>query len=271
MKIVNVSSINIGKDFVFIGGPCVIENEEITYNTAKRIKRITEKLKIPFIFKSSYDKANRSDISSYRGPGIKEGLRILGNIKKELNIPITTDVHCRAGVDEVSEIVDVIQIPAFLCRQTDLILTCCKTQKPINIKKGQFMSPYDMKMVVEKAESVKESQILITERGTFFGYENLVVDFKSFPIMREFGWPVIFDATHSLKNRKYVLPIARAACACGINGLFMEVHPSPEDALCDSESMVRLDELEEILIDVKRIESIIKNGLSASLSIECLF
>lgn len=253
MKTVNVSNINIGKDFVFIGGPCVIENEEITYNTASRIKTITERLNIPFIFKSSYDKANRSDILSYRGPGIKEGLRILKNIKKELNVLITTDVHCKTEVDEVADVVDIIQIPAFLCRQTDLILESAKTGRPINIKKGQFMSPYDMKGVVEKIESIDKSQVFITERGTSFGYNNLVVDFRSFIIMKEFGWPVVFDATHSLKNRKFVPYLTRAACACGIDGLFMEVHPSPEDALCDKESMVRLDDLPEILKQVKAV------------------
>lgn len=253
MKTVSVSNINIGKDFVLIGGPCVIENEEITYSIALRIKSITERLNIPFIFKSSYDKANRSDISSFRGPGIKEGLRILKKIKENLDLPITTDVHCKTEIEEVSDVVDIIQIPAFLCRQTDLLLESLKTGKPVNIKKGQFMSPYDMEKVVKKAGSIEKSQILLTERGTCFGYNDLVVDFRSFPIMKAFGWPIIFDLTHSLKNRRFVPYLARAACACGIDGLFMEIHPSPDDALCDKESMVRLDDLEEILISIKKI------------------
>ncbi|MEW6103114.1 MAG: 3-deoxy-8-phosphooctulonate synthase [bacterium] len=247
MNIVNVSNIKIGSEFVLIAGPCVIENEEITYNTALRIKRIAARLKIPFVFKSSYDKANRKRIDSYRGPGIKEGLRILGKIKKELDIPIITDVHCKTEVHEVAKIVDIIQIPAFLCRQTDLILEAAKTLVPVNIKKGQFMSAEDMKHIVQKIESIKNSKIILTERGTFFGYNNLVVDFRSFPILREFGWPVIFDATHSCGNRKFVPYLSRAACACGIDGLFMEVHPEPENALCDGQSMVKLDDLEEIL------------------------
>ncbi len=253
MKIVNIGNIKIGVGLVLLAGPCVIENEEITYNTALRIKRITERLNIPFIFKSSYDKANRSNILSYRGPGLKEGLKILEKIKKELEIPIITDVHCRTEVDEVAGIVDIIQIPAFLCRQTDLILEAAKTGLPVNIKKGQFMSPQDMKHVVCKVESIKDSQIILTERGSGFGYNNLVVDFRSFPILREFGWPIIFDATHSSQERKFVPYLVRAACACGIDGLFMEVHPSPEDALCDKENMVRLDDLEEILTMAKKM------------------
>jgi len=253
MKVVNVSNIKIGEGLVLLAGPCVIENEELTYNTALKIKEIAARLNIPFIFKSSYDKANRSSIFSYRGPGIKEGLRILKKVKKELEIPIITDVHCRSEVSEVASVVDIIQIPAFLCRQTDLILEAAKTGIPVNIKKGQFMSPQDMKYVVEKVESIKNSSILLTERGTSFGYNNLVVDFRSFVIMKKFGWPVLFDATHSCQNREFVPYLVRAACACGIDGLFMEVHPNPEDALCDKESMVKLDELEEILTSAKKI------------------
>ncbi|MEW6007867.1 MAG: 3-deoxy-8-phosphooctulonate synthase [bacterium] len=253
MNIIRVSNIKIGEEFVLIAGPCVIENEEITYDTALRIKRITGRLKIPFIFKSSYDKANRSSIDSYRGPGIKEGLRILGKIKKELDIPIITDVHCKTEIDEVAKVVDIIQIPAFLCRQTDLIIEAAKTGIPVNIKKGQFMSPQDMRHIVQKIESIEKGKILLTERGTFFGYNNLVVDFRSFPIMREFGYPLIFDVTHSSQDRKFVPYFTRAACASGIDGLFMEVHPEPENALCDGQSMVRLDDLEEILNQAKKI------------------
>ncbi|MEW6482430.1 MAG: 3-deoxy-8-phosphooctulonate synthase [bacterium] len=253
MNIIRVSNIKIGEEFVLIAGPCVIENEEITYDTALRIKSLTGRLKIPFIFKASYDKANRSSIDSYRGPGIKEGLRILGKIKNELDIPIITDVHCKTEIDEVAKVVDIIQIPAFLCRQTDLIIEAAKTGLPVNIKKGQFISPQDMRHVVQKIESIEKGKILLTERGTFFGYNNLVVDFRSFPIMREFGYPLIFDATHSSQDRKFVPYLTRAACASGIDGLFMEVHPEPENALSDGQSMVRLDSLEEILNQAKKI------------------
>ncbi|MEW6680871.1 MAG: 3-deoxy-8-phosphooctulonate synthase, partial [bacterium] len=180
-------------------------------------------------------------------------IRILGKIKDELDIPIITDVHCKTEIDEVAKVVDIIQIPAFLCRQTDLIIKAAKTGLPVNIKKGQFISPQDMRYIVQKIESIEKGKILLTERGTFFGYNNLVVDFRSFPIMREFGYPLIFDATHSSQDRKFVPYLTRAACASGIDGLFMEVHPEPENALCDGQSMVRLDDLEEILNQAKKI------------------
>ncbi|HAW49750.1 TPA: 3-deoxy-8-phosphooctulonate synthase [bacterium] len=253
MKVVNIGNIKIGEGLVLIAGPCVIENEEITYRTASCIKKITDELEIPFIFKSSYDKANRSRIDSYRGPGLEEGLRILSLIKRKLNIPITTDVHCRTEVDSVREVADLIQIPAFLCRQTDLILSCAKTGLPINIKKGQFMSPQDMRHVIQKVESVKDAQIILTERGTFFGYNNLVVDFKAIPVMQGFGWPVIFDATHSALDANFVPCLVRCAVACGVNGLFLEVHPNPKEALCDSANMVNLDDLYNILRLAKKL------------------
>ncbi|MEK9150027.1 MAG: 3-deoxy-8-phosphooctulonate synthase [Candidatus Desantisbacteria bacterium] len=265
MNSVAIGNIKAGEGLILIAGPCVIENPDITYQSASSILEITTRLQIPFIFKCSYDKANRSSIGSFRGPGLTEGLKVLSQIKKELNIPITTDVHCREDIDAVAEVADLIQIPAFLCRQTDLIVESAKA-RPINIKKGQFLSPYDMKYVVEKAESVN-GRLLITERGTSFGYNNLIVDFRAFPIMRNFGWPVVFDATHSVAypggaesggDRSFVPYLTRAAIACGANGLFMEVHPQPEKALSDGRNMVRLSDVEGILQEAKNIYSAFK-------------
>jgi 2-dehydro-3-deoxyphosphooctonate aldolase (KDO 8-P synthase) len=260
MNRVDIGDVKLGEDFILIAGPCVIEDTDITYQTAFSLHQITTRLKIPFIFKSSYDKANRSSIGSFRGPGLAEGLKILSEIKKDLSIPITTDLHCREDIEPVAEVADLIQIPAFLCRQTDLIIESAK-MRPINIKKGQFLSPYDMKYVVQKAESV-DGRLLITERGTSFGYNNLIVDFRAFPIMKAFGWPVIFDATHSVAypggaksggDRDFVPYLVKAAIACGANGLFMEVHPEPEKALSDGSNMARLSEIEGILQEAKKI------------------
>jgi len=261
MNRVDIGNVGVGEGFpVLIAGPCVIENPDITYQTASSLLEITARLQIPFIFKCSYDKANRSSISSFRGPGLAEGLKVLSEIKKGLNIPITTDVHCREDIDAVAEVADLIQIPAFLCRQTDLVVESAK-KKPINIKKGQFLSPYDMKYIVEKAESVN-GRLLITERGTSFGYNNLIVDFRAFPIMRTFGWPIIFDATHSVAypgqpDRNFVPYLVRAAIACRADGLFMEIHPEPEKALCDGRNMVRLSEAENMLQEAKKVYSAI--------------
>jgi len=263
MNRVDIGNIEAGEGLILIAGPCVIENPDVTYQTALLLSEITARLAIPFIFKCSYDKANRSSISSFRGPGLTEGLKVLSQIKKDLNLSITTDVSCQEDIDEVAGVADLIQIPAFLCRQTDLILESAK-RKPINIKKGQFLSPYDMKYVVEKAESVN-GKLLITERGTSFGYNNLIVDFRAFPIMRTFGWPIIFDATHSVAypggaksggDRSFVSPLVKAAIACGADGLFMEVHPEPEKALSDGHNMVRLSEIEDILQEAKKVYSV---------------
>ncbi|MCM8804417.1 MAG: 3-deoxy-8-phosphooctulonate synthase [Candidatus Omnitrophica bacterium] len=272
-KEIKIGNIKIGGNnlFVLIAGPCVIETEELTFYICERVKIICEELEIPFIFKASYDKANRSSIKSYRGPGIERGIEILKKVKEKYNIPITTDVHCVTQVEKVKEIVDIIQIPAFLCRQTDLLLECGKTNKPVNVKKGQFLSPYEIKNVIEKIESTGNKNIIITERGTFFGYNNLVSDFRSLPIMRNFGYPVIFDATHSVQqpgglgnasggNREFVRYLAKAAIAIGCDGIFMEVHPEPEKALSDGPNMISISEIKNLLKILKKIFYVIKEN-----------
>lgn len=259
-----------GCPLVFIAGPCVIEDEETTIYIAKRLKEYSEELKIPLIFKSSYDKANRTSINSYRGPGIKEGLRVIGRVKTEVGLPVLSDVHSADEVAIASETLDALQIPAFLCRQTDLIISASNTGKPVNIKKGQFLSPWDVKNIIDKFTSTGNHSLLITERGSSFGYNNLVVDFRGLPVMRSFGYPVIFDVTHSLQlpggqgissggQREFAEPLARAAVAVGVDGLFMEVHPEPERALCDGPNMIRLNEVPGLLKIVKSIHSIIRN------------
>ncbi|MBU4128869.1 3-deoxy-8-phosphooctulonate synthase [bacterium] len=271
VKEVRVRDIKIGGDnpLVLIAGPCVIETEEETFQTAKRLKEIASELDIPFIFKSSYDKANRTSLKSYRGPGLKRGLEILGKIKKELNIPLLIDVHEREEVPTVSKVADILQIPAFLCRQTDFVLAVAKAGKPVNIKKGQFLAPWDVKNIIEKIESVGNKNILLTERGTTFGYNNLVVDMKSLPIMRSLGYPVIFDATHSVQlpggrgiatggNGEYIPHLARAAVACGVDALFLETHPNPDKALSDGPNMMEIEEVSKLLREVKEIDGIVR-------------
>ncbi len=271
MRIVKVKNIKIGgkNPFCLIAGPCVIEGKKITFEVAERLKEITEKLKIPFIFKSSYDKANRTSLNSYRGPGLKKGLEILFQIKQKLQIPVLSDVHCRHDIDEAAKILDVIQIPALLSRQTDLILEAASTGKVINIKKGQFLSPWAVKNIIGKVISTGNRNILITERGTFFGYHNLVSDFRALPIMRKFGYPVIFDATHSVQYpagdapfssgaSEFVPYLAQAAVAVGCDGLFLEVHKNPRDALCDGPNMLALKDLPGLLKVVKKIDKLIK-------------
>jgi 2-dehydro-3-deoxyphosphooctonate aldolase (KDO 8-P synthase) len=272
-KEILVENIKIGGNnmFVFIGGPCVIETEELTFYICEELKKICEELKIPFIFKASYDKANRTSIKSYRGPGLKKGIEILKKIKVKYQVPITTDVHCTTQVKEVSEVVDIIQIPAFLSRQTDLLIEAGKTNKVVNVKKGQFLSPYEVKNIIEKIESTGNEKIIITERGTFFGYNNLVVDFKSLPIMRSFGYPVIFDATHSVQNpgglgnasggnSEFVPYLAKSAIACGCDGIFMEVHTEPDKALSDGKNMIPLSNVKSLLETLKKIYFALKNG-----------
>ncbi|HVP36163.1 MAG TPA: 3-deoxy-8-phosphooctulonate synthase [Terriglobales bacterium] len=266
-RIVRVKELSIGKGhhLVLIAGPCVIESESLALETAQKIKKITDKLKFPFIFKSSYKKANRLSIDSYSGPGMEKGLKILEKVKKENDVPILTDIHSPDEAEPVSQVADILQIPAFLCRQTDLILAAAKTGKALNIKKGQFMAPEDMKQIAKKAESVGNDQILLTERGSFFGYHNLVVDFRSLVIMSDLGYPVVFDATHSLqlpggdKNSssgepQFIFPLARAAAACGCDALFLETHPRVSEALCDKTSMLPLEKLEELLFQVKLLD-----------------
>lgn len=254
-----------------IAGPCVIEKEDTVFETAGFLKELSDRLGIPLIFKSSYDKANRTSITSYRGPGIDRGLRILEEAGKRYAVPILTDVHSPEEVAEASDVVDILQIPAFLCRQTDLIVAASETGKPVNIKKGQFLAPWDVKNILEKFRASGNEDVMITERGTSFGYNNLVVDFRTFPIMQSFGCPVIFDVTHSLQlpggagsssggQREFAEPLARAAVAAGVDGLFLEVHPDPENALCDGPNMIPLGELEDLLRKVKDIYRLLHNN-----------
>jgi 2-dehydro-3-deoxyphosphooctonate aldolase (KDO 8-P synthase) len=265
-NIVKTGNISIGQgsQLVLISGPCVIENYEMTFRIASFLKELTDQLNIPFIFKASYDKANRSSIHSFRGPGLTEGLKILERIKSELDLAIISDVHRITEIADAARVLDIIQIPAFLCRQTDFIIEIAKTGKPLNIKKGQFLAPWDIINVVEKVTSAGNRQILITERGTMFGYNNLVVDFRGIKIMQDTGWPVIFDATHSIQlpggagkssggQREFASTLASAAVAVGANGVFMEVHPDPDNALCDGPNSLKLDDLYELLSRLKSI------------------
>jgi len=258
------------KDLFLIAGPCVIENEKITLKTAEELKKISIELKIPLIFKSSYDKANRSSIKSYRGPGIKKGLKILNKVKEKFQIPILSDVHSVEEIQIARDVLDVIQIPAFLCRQTDLLVEAGKTGKPVNVKKGQFLAPWDVKNIIEKIKSTSNEKIIITERGTTFGYNNLVVDFRSFPIIRSMGVFVVFDATHSVQlpggggvcssgQREFVPYLSRAAVACGVDGVFFEVHPEPEKALCDGPNMIHLRDFKGLIESLIEIHSVAKN------------
>lgn len=249
---------------VLIAGPCVLESEQLARETACEIAAITRDLGMPYIFKSSYDKANRSSIHSFRGPGLKEGLRILEKIKSETGLPLLTDIHDAGEAKPVSEIVDVLQIPAFLCRQTDLLVAAAATSCVVNVKKGQFLSPWEMKNVTTKLEEAGTRRIMLTERGAMFGYNNLVVDMRCFPIMRKLGYPVIFDATHSVQlpggggthssgQREFIVPLARAAAAAGCDGFFMEVHPDPDHALSDGPNMVPLRSLKGLLKDLLEV------------------
>lgn len=275
IKLVETGDIRIGSGMplALISGPCVIENEKSTMQTAEFLKKLTEKLDIPFIFKSSYDKANRTSINSFRGPGIHEGLRILAKVREEFGIPVLSDVHRFSEIEAAERILDVIQIPAFLCRQTDFILEVARTGKIVNIKKGQFLSPWDIFQVVEKVLSTGCNRILITERGTMFGYNNLVVDFRGIPIMQQTGWPVIFDATHSVQipggqgnrsggNREFAPVLAKAAVAAGADAVFMEVHKDPDKALCDGPNSLKLDMLQDLLMDLKNIRAAVSKGFS---------
>jgi 2-dehydro-3-deoxyphosphooctonate aldolase (KDO 8-P synthase) len=266
VNIVKTDNISIGKgsQLILISGPCVIENYETTFQIASFLKDLTARLNIPFIFKASYDKANRTSINSFRGPGLMDGLNILDRIKSELDLAIISDVHRISEIADAASVLDVIQIPAFLCRQTDFVEEVAKAGKPLNIKKGQFLAPWDIKNVIEKVTATGNNQILLTERGTMFGYNNLVVDFRSIKIMQDMGWPVIFDATHSIQlpggagkssggQREFASTLARAAVAAGVEGVFMEVHPDPDKALCDGPNSLKLDTLYELLSQLKAI------------------
>lgn len=255
-----------GEPLLFIGGPCVIEDYETTLEVASFLQSLTGRLSMPFLFKASYDKANRSSLESFRGPGAAAGLEILKRIKTELGIEVTSDIHGTAEVASAAEVLDVLQIPAFLCRQTDLILSAAGTGKPVNIKKGQFMAPWDMANVVRKAASVGNRKVLLTERGAMFGYNNLVVDFRGIRIMQEMGCPVVFDATHSVQlpggsgnvsggQREFAPVLARAAVAAGADAVFLEVHPDPDRALCDGPNSLPLHGLEPLLrqlLDIRK-------------------
>ena len=252
-----------------IGGPCVIESEQKAMGIAEKLKRITTDLGVPFIFKASYDKANRTSIKSYRGPGLGNGLKILQKIKTQLGLPILSDVHKEEEIEPAAEVLDILQIPAFLCRQTDLIVKAAKTGKPINVKKGQFLAPWDMKNVVFKLEESGNNNILLTERGATFGYNNLVVDMRSLVLMRDYGYPVVFDATHSLQQpggqgtksggQSEMIPdLARGAVAVGCDALFMEIHPDPSKALSDGPNMLQIDLLPSLLEQLVALDQIVK-------------
>ena len=266
MHQVTLGNIKFGdrQGLVLIAGPCAIESESLCLDAAAKIKNITTRLGVPFIFKSSFDKANRLSVGSYRGPGLKKGLEILKKVKTKFEVPILSDVHCAKDVQEAARVLDIIQIPAFLCRQTDLVLAAAKSGKVVNIKKGQFLAPWDMLPIIKKVESAGNKRILITERGASFGYNNLVTDFRSLAIMRNFGYPVIYDATHSVQlpgaaggcsggQTEFVAGLSRAAVAFGCDGLFLEVHPNPKIAPCDGANMINFKELEELLKQVKKI------------------
>jgi len=259
----------VDQPFFLIAGPCVIESEQLAVETAGALKEITTSLGIPFIFKSSYDKANRSSHTSYRGPGIEQGLAILEKIRKEIGVPVLTDVHEDTPFAEVASVVDVLQTPAFLCRQTNFIRKVCEQGLPVNIKKGQFLAPWDMKAVVDKARSTGNEQIMVCERGTSFGYNYLVSDMRSLTVMQDTGCPVVFDATHSVQlpgglgnksggQREFVPTLARAAVAAGIAGLFMETHPRPDEALSDGPNSWPLQDMRGLLETLKAIDEVVK-------------
>jgi len=267
---IEIKDYKIGNNepLAIIAGPCVVENEKIILHTAERITEISVKLNIPYIFKASYKKANRTNINSFTGIGDVDALKILKKVNKEFNIPVLTDIHSPEEAKLAAEYVDILQIPAFLCRQTDLLISAGETGKAVNIKKGQFLAPEDMKYAADKVASTGNKKILLTERGTTFGYHNLVVDMRSLIIMKELGYPVVMDATHSVQlpskgnasggEPKFIKPLASAATAVGIDALFLEVHPNPEKALSDAASQLPLDELEKLLIEIISIDKIVK-------------
>jgi len=261
--------IGLDKPFLLIAGPCVIESEQFALDTAGELKELTKRLNIPFVYKSSFDKANRSSAKSYRGPGVEEGLRILGEVKKSLQVPVLTDVHEDSPIEDIADVVDILQTPAFLCRQTNFIERVARQELPVNIKKGQFLSPWDMKNVVEKAHRTGNKKIMVCERGVSFGYNNLVSDMRSLAVMRQTGCPVVFDATHSVQlpgglgnatggQREFVPVLARAAVAAGISGLFIETHPDPDHAPSDGPNMWPLGKLEDLLVCLQELDQTVK-------------
>jgi 2-dehydro-3-deoxyphosphooctonate aldolase (KDO 8-P synthase) len=269
---VKAGNIKIGghNPLVLIAGPCVIEDEKSTLALAEKIKEIAVEAGIPFVFKASYDKANRTSIDSFRGPGLDEGLKILARVKNDIGVPVISDVHQIEEIEPAAEVLDILQIPAFLCRQTDLLVSAARTGKTVNVKKGQFLAPGDMRSVVGKLKSAGNPNIILTERGSSFGYNNLVVDMRSLIVMRDMGVPVVFDATHSVQlpggrgnvsggERRFVEPLSRAAAVVGIDGLFLEVHESPEDALCDGPNSIALSDLSMLLSQVVDISQKVKS------------
>ncbi|MCH7760834.1 3-deoxy-8-phosphooctulonate synthase [candidate division TA06 bacterium] len=274
MRVIQVGKVQIGKKnpLALIAGPCVIESEKGALSAAEKIKRIAEDLHIGFIYKSSYKKDNRSSPTSYSGPGLKEGLRILKRVEEEFDIPVLSDVHCQEEVQPASEVLDVIQIPAYLSQQTGLTLAVGRTGKVVNVKKGQFIAPENMKNVIGKLEHTGNQKILLTERGTCFGYSNLVVDMRSFPILRGLGYPVIFDVTHTVRiygrpsndptggTPQFIPYLARAGVGAGCDGIFIETHPNPKEALCDGYSMLPLSHLKELLQQLQEIDQIVKKN-----------
>lgn len=271
-SVIQIGHLTISNDgpFFVIAGPCVIENEAVTLEIALSLKEIGEDLGIPIIFKTSYDKANRTSLDSFRGPGIDEGLKIIRKVKETTGMCALSDVHSTGELEKVADVLDVIQVPAFLCRQTDLVLGAARTGLPVNIKKGQFLSPLEIGSAIEKVVSTGNRNILITERGTSFGYNNLVVDMRSIPIMKSFGFPVVFDATHSVQlpggsgscsggEREFVSDLSRAAVAAGADGIFLEVHHDPDSALCDGPNALPLNEVKALLTMLKKIYSLVRS------------
>ena len=274
MRKVNVGGIKVGggEPFALIAGPCVIEGEKLTRRVAASLRDVTAELGIPFIFKSSYDKANRTSVRSFRGPGLDKGLKILKAIREELGVPVLSDVHRFEEIERAAEVLDVAQVPAFLCRQTDFVMELARNAKVVNIKKGQFLAPWDMANVVRKIEAAGNRNILITERGASFGYNNLVSDMRSIPILRGMGYPVVFDATHSVQlpggageasggERAMAVYLARAAAAVGVDALFLEVHPEPDRARCDGPNSLALDSLRDLLRMLQGIDGIVKEDM----------
>jgi 2-dehydro-3-deoxyphosphooctonate aldolase (KDO 8-P synthase) len=260
-----------GAPLAFIGGPCVIENRESALRHAVAMRKLTDRLGVPFVFKSSFDKANRTSLSSYRGPGLEAGLAILAEVKREAGVPVLTDVHEESQVAAVAAVVDVLQTPAFLCRQTDFLLAVARSGKPVNVKKGQFLAPWDMGPLLEKVASTGNRDLLVTERGASFGYNNLVADMRSLAAMAEFGYPVVYDAGHSVQlpggqggasggQRQFIRPLARAAVAVGVDAVFLETHEDPDRALSDGPNSYRLDELPALLAELKRIDAAIRQS-----------
>lgn len=271
VRIGNKFDIGGTERFTLIAGPCVIESEELVMEVAGKLKEITDRLGINFVFKSSFDKANRSSIHGYRGPGIDEGLRILKKVKDTYDVPVVTDVHEAWQCEKLAQVVDIIQIPAFLCRQTDLLIAAAATGLPVNVKKGQFLAPWDMKNVVTKMEESGNPNIMLCERGSTFGYNNMVVDMRGFMEMRKFGYPVVFDVTHAVQkpggkgdstggDREYVYPLMRAGLAIGVDAVFAEVHPNPDCAKSDGPNMLKLDDVEEILKMAIKIDDLVKGN-----------